>query len=245
MTIKELADDLGVDKEKIKYLWRQLPENWSHKSGNKFLLSDAAVDAIRRKLSGGELTSDIPVPEFDENTRDGWGIPPISPEIIVETDENIGESHSEPRNNSDSPFFNQFTGESNGEKNRCENSVNNGDTFLTIFDHYKTMIEARDAQLSAKDEQINALHAQIDKLTTALTDRNTAMQESAERQINAVRVDTAEQLTAKDAQLSRMQDTVDALTKQLSDAAERERQLQATLEQSREQPRKWWQWWKR
>lgn len=245
MTIKELADDLGVDKEKIKYLWRQLPENWSHKSGNKFLLSDAAVDAIRRKLSGGELTSDIPVPEFDENTREGWGIPPISPEIISETGENTSASGDNLRNNGDSPIFDQFTGELNGEKNRCENSGNNGDTFLTIFDHYKTMIEARDAQLSAKDEQINALHAQIDKLTTALTERDTAAQEASERQINAVRADTAEQLTAKDAQLSRMQDTVDALTKQLADAAERERQLQATIEQSREVPRRWWQWWKR
>ena len=230
MTIKELADDLGVSKEKIKYLWRQLPENWSHKSGNKFLLSDAAVDAIRRKLSGGELTSDIPVPEFDENTREGWGIPPISPEIISETGENASESGDNLRNNGNSPIFDQFTGELNGEKNRCENSGNNGDTFLTIFDHYKTMIEARDAQLSAKDAQINALHAQIDKLTTVISERNTA---------------ASEQLTAKDAQLSRMQDTVDALAKQLADASERERQLQATIEQSREVPRRWWQWWKR
>ena len=109
MTIKELADDLGVDKEKIKYLWRQLPENWSHKSGNKFLLSDAAVDAIRRKLDGGELTSDIPVPDFDENTRIGWGTPPISPEIIGEFTDSASESTG-------NPSIHQFIGESIGEK---------------------------------------------------------------------------------------------------------------------------------
>lgn len=245
MTIKELADELGVDKEKIKYLWRQLPDNWSYKSGNKFLLSDAAVDAIRRKLDGGELHSDIPVPEFDEITRIGWGIPPITPEIISEFTDSTGETP-------DSPPIHQFTGESTGEKNRGEESVKNDTAFLTIIDHYKSVVDVQSGQLKVKDAQISALteqlseqSAQIDKLTTALTERDTAAQEASERQINAVRADAAEQLTAKDAQLSRMQDTVDALTKQLADAAERERQLQATIEQSREQSRKWWQWWKR
>lgn len=223
MTIKELADDLGVDKEKIKYLWRQLPENWSHKSGNKFLLSDAAVDAIRRKLDGGELTSDIPVPEFDENTRIGWGTPPISPEIISEFTDFASES-------ADNSPIHQFTGESIGEKNRVDESVKNNAAFLTIIDHYKSVVDVQSEQLSVKDEQLKRL-----------TELAAATEQTAAEQLKA----KDGQIAAKDAQLSRMQDTVDALTKQLADAAERERQLQAAIDQSREQPCKWWMWWKR
>lgn len=223
MTIKELADDLGVDKEKIKYLWRQLPESWSHKSGNKFLLSDAAVDAIRRKLDGGELTSDIPVPEFDENTRIGWGIPPISPEIISEFTNFAGES-------TDNSPFHQFTGESIGEKNRVEESVKNDAAFLTIIDHYKSVVDVQSEQLSVKDEQLKRL-----------TELAAAAEQTAAEQLKA----KDGQIAEKDAQLSRMQDTVDSLTKQLADATERERQLREDIEQSREEPRRWWQWWKR
>lgn len=237
MTIKELANDLGVDKEKIKYLWRQLPENWSHKSGNKYLLSDAAVDAIRRKLDGGELTSDIPVPDFDENTRIGWGIPPISPEIISEFTDPAGES-------TDNSPFHQFTGESIGEKNRVEESVKNDAAFLTIIDHYKAVVANQAAQLEEKDLQIQRF---TEFATSAMADLTEQLKVKDE-QLSTANVAHAEQIAAKDAQLSRMQDTVDALTKQLADAAERERQLQETIEQSREEPsatHKWWQWWKR
>ena len=227
MTIKELADDLGVDKEKIKYLWRQLPENWSHKSGNKYLLSDAAVDAIRRKLDGGELTSDIPVPDFDENARIGWGIPPTSPEIISEFTDSISEI-------TDNSPFHQFTGESIGEKNRVEESVKNNAAFLTIIDHYKSVVDVQSEQLKAKDDQINRLTALISET-----------QSSAFDQLTAAQTAHADQIAAKDTQLQRMQDTVDALAKQLADAAEREQQLRESLKQSREEPRKWWQWWKR
>jgi hypothetical protein len=198
------------------------------------------VDAIKNRLNGGELTSDIPVPPYNAAAPKGWD--------GGETGVNRGESSKSISESSDkTPLASEFASETRLKSGDGENGEPS-DFALTIFDHYKTMIEVRDAQLSAKDEQINALHAQIDKLTTALTERDTAAQEASERQINAVRAGTAEQLKAKDAQLSRMQDTVDSLTKQLADAAERERQLQETLdqrfEQSREQPRKWWMWWK-
>lgn len=222
MTIKELADELNVDKEKIKYLWRQLPDHWSHKSGNKFLLSDAAVDAIRKKLSGGELSSDIPVPEFDDDTRIGWGIPPISPEIISESTDITSDYD-------DNSPIHRCTGESFGENNRVEESVKNDATFLTIIDHYKSVVDVQSEQLSVKDEQLQRL-----------TELAAAAEQTAAEQLRA----KDSQLTAKDAQLSRMQDTVETLTRQLADAAERERQLQAAIDQSREQPRKWWMWWK-
>ena len=237
MTIKVLADKLGVSKEKIKYLYRQLPEHMYVMVGNRVILSDAAVDAITNRLNGGELTSEIPVPPYNVADPIGWA--------GGEFEVNSGESSENTSENGDeAPFTSEFTGETRLKNGDGENGESSNFA-LTIFDHYRTMIEVRDAQLSAKDEQINALHAQIDKLTTALTERDTAAQEASERQINAVRADTAEQLAAKDTQIQRMQDTVDALTKQLADAAERERQLQEAIEQSREEPRKWWMWWKR
>ena len=226
MTIKELADDLGVSKERIKYLYRQLPKHMYIMVEGRVILSDAAVDAVKNRLNGGELTSEIPVPPYNAADPVGWSGGETS-ELIGENGENSDECGK------NSSFASDFTGETRLKSGDGETGESS-DFALTIFDHYKTMIEARDAQLSVKDEQINALHAQIDKLTTALTERDVAAQEASERQINAVRADTAEQLTAKDSQIQRMQDTIDALTRHLE--AER---------QSNEQPRKWWQWWKR
>lgn len=248
MTIKALADKLGVSKEKIKYLYRQLPEHMYVMVENRVILSDAAVDAIKNRLNGGELTSDIPVPPYNAVNPIGWGAKladETSPEIgdsgefasefhqcASESDCQSGETIIE------LPFTSEFTGETRGKSGDGETGEKTSFS-LTIFDHYKTMIEARDAQLTAKDEQINALYTQIDKLTTALTERDTAVQEVTERQINAIRADAAEQLTAKDSQiaekdeqLKRMQDTIDALTRQLK------------AEQQSREARKWWQWWK-
>lgn len=247
MTIKELADELGVNKERIKYLYRQLPKHMYLIVEGRVILSDAAVDAVKNRLNGGELTSEIPVPPYNAVNPVGWGLfssGETGGEISPDSGKNGDLSGDAQPNSGENSKNSSFTGEFTGETRLKSGDGETGDFALTIFDHYKTMIETRDAQLSAKDEQITALHAQIDKLTTALTERDTAAQEASERQINAARADAAEQLTAKDAQLSRMQDTVDALTKQLADAAERERQLREDIE-SREQSRKWWQWWKR
>ncbi len=230
MTIKELADGLGVDKEKIKYLWRQLPSHWSVMIQNKFYLSDAAVDAIKNKLSGGELYSDIPVQPFSPYDTTGWGNIGKTKEFDAAfTDFNGGDTGTGDSsvNCGDGDF-----GETGSETGKI--GENDGKHALTIFDYFKSTIDSQTSQLEAKDEQIRALTAQLDKLTTAISERDAAEQAAA-----------SEQLTAKDAQLGRMQDTVDALTKQLADAAERERQLREDIEQSREQPRKWWQWWKK
>ena len=226
MTIKELADDLGVSKEKIKYLYRQLPEYMYVMVENRVILSDAAIDAIKNRLNGGELTSEIPVPPYNAINPVGWGITENAGNTGKNSD-NFGDSSE---NSGDVSGLSGETRLKSGDGENSESSESNKDHALTIFDYFKSTIDSQTIQLEAKDEQIRALTAQLDKLTTVISERNTA---------------TSEQLIAKDAQLSRMQGTVDALTKQLADAAERERQLQATIEQSREVPRRWWQWWKR
>jgi len=230
MTIKELADDLGVSKEKIKYLYRQLPEYMYVMVENRVILSDAAVDAIKNRLNGGELTSEIPVPPYNAVNPVGWGIT----ESTGNSGKNGDDSGDSSENFGDASGLSGETRLKSGDGENSESSESNKDHALTVFDYFKSTIDSQTIQLEAKDEQIRALTAQLDKLTTVISGRDTAEQAVA-----------SEQLAAKDEQLSRMQDTVDALTKQLADAAERERQLQATIEQSREAPRRWWQWWKR
>lgn len=222
MTIKALADKLGVNKEKIKYLYRQLPEYMYVMVENRVILSDAAVDAITNRLNGGELTSEIPVPPYDAANPIGWG--------ISENSEDNGESSD------DSGDLSESIGDlpdSSGETRLKIGDGESGESVkicLTIIDHYKSLVGVQSEQLSVKDEQLKRL----------------AELAAAAEQTAAEQLKTKDgQLAAKDAQLSRMQDTVDSLTKQLAEAAERERQLQAAIEQNREEPRRWWQWWKR
>jgi len=50
MTIKELADELGVSKDKVKYRLRKLPSELTSKSNGITYLSDVAVTKIREEL---------------------------------------------------------------------------------------------------------------------------------------------------------------------------------------------------
>ena len=53
-TIKELADILGVSKDKVKYQLRKLPSNFTYKKGNITYLKKEAVTTITKILSGNE-----------------------------------------------------------------------------------------------------------------------------------------------------------------------------------------------
>ncbi|HHA4658452.1 DUF536 domain-containing protein, partial [Enterococcus faecium] len=62
-TIKELADILGVSKDKVKYQLRKLPSNFTYKKGNIIYLKKEAVTTITKVLSGnepGNLPSELP-----------------------------------------------------------------------------------------------------------------------------------------------------------------------------------------
>lgn len=214
MTYKELADKLGVKKDRVRYVAEHLNlpdatyrvDGVIHMTPAAVNMVMAEIDRIPREDSAifTYVHSEIPQCETVESLRNG-----------VESCENSVESDEECKDGA----------ESDREQLAAA---------LTFIDHYKTVIASQTAQLAAKDTQIQKY---TEFASAAMSDLNKQLADA-----NAIH---AEQLTAKDAQLSRMQDTVDALTKQLADAAERERQLQATLDQSREQPRKWWMWWKK
>ena len=218
MTYKELADKLGVKKDRVRYVAEHLNlPNATYRVDGVIHMTPAAVNMV--------------MAEIDRIPREDSAV-----FTYVHSEISQCETAESPQNGAESCENSVKSDE------KCQDSVESDceqlAVALTFIDHYKTVIASQTAQLAAKDAQIQKYtefaSAAMSDLNKQLTDANTAH---------------VEQLTAKDAQLSRMQDTVDALTKQLADAAERERQLQATLEQrleqSREQPRKWWMWWKR
>lgn len=254
MTIKDLADELGVEKYKIKYLCSLLPPNYTVKVDNRILLSAAAVDAIRRKLSGGELVSDIPVTPYCAYNPEGW----IITDNFEEKAEKIGENSS--NFTDESEIDRRETGESDFDRTNSEEAENRtkseniGETALTFIDLCKSALAANNRQmqalqdqLSAKDEQIRALQEQLTAQTATFTQASEAAEQrlsDRDAQIAALTESvmnhdrdsdaaTLAQLQAKDSQIERLQGTIDALT----------RQLEATL--SREEPRRWWQLWKR
>ena len=62
-TIKELADILGVSKDKVKYQLRKLPSNFTYKKGNITYLKKGAITTITKVLSdneSGKLPSKFP-----------------------------------------------------------------------------------------------------------------------------------------------------------------------------------------
>lgn len=62
-TIKELADELGVTKDKVKYQARKLPSGLTSKKDGITYLSIDAICIIKKNISGGKkrvLPSDIP-----------------------------------------------------------------------------------------------------------------------------------------------------------------------------------------
>ncbi|EOA8347368.1 DUF536 domain-containing protein [Enterococcus hirae] len=54
-TIKELADILGVSKDKVKYQLRKVPSKFTYKKGNVTYLKKEAITMITKNLSDNEL----------------------------------------------------------------------------------------------------------------------------------------------------------------------------------------------
>lgn len=232
MTYKELANKLGVKKDRVRYVAEHLPiKDGVLRIDGVMHLTDAAINMVTAEILGTSRENSTVFHSVRAN--DSYVHSDFASNSQCENSEIRSEDCESSAEFAESTANNCETESTEREEHRESDIIT-----LTIINHYKSVITDQSKQLAEKDAQIQKFtefaSAAMSDLNKQLTDANTAH---------------AEQLTAKDAQLSRIQDTVDALTKQLADAAERERQLQTTLEQSleqsREQPRKWWQWWKR
>lgn len=266
MTYKQLADLLGVKKDKIRYLAEQLPADAVKKIDGVMHLSNHAVDAVVNAINGGQLESGVDLPPYDPGDPVGWdwndipanfrdsahGIPheqTASTEFrsdfrtvnctadsceTADFRSSAEKSATESVKNGDDPAIPRDI--PHEQTANCENDSETAESAPNreIVEYYQkaflTFTDLYDRQLKYKDEQIKQLTEQVGILASAIADRD-SLHDSA----------SSEQLRSKDTQIERMQDTIDALTRQLEEA-ERERR---EAEQSREAPRKWWQWWKR
>lgn len=230
MTYKELADKLGVKKDRVRYVAEHLPiKDGVLRIDGVMHLTDAAINMVTAEILGSSRENSTAFRSV--RTDDSYVHSDFASNSQCENSKIRSEDCESSAESAESVANNHETESTEREEHRESDIIT-----LTIIDHYKSVITDQSKQLAEKDAQIQKFtefaSAAMSDLNKQLTDANTAH---------------AEQLTAKDAQLSRMQDTVDALTKQLADAAERERQLQATIEQSRGEPsttHKWWMWWK-
>ncbi|MFS0930757.1 DNA-binding protein [Enterococcus durans] len=75
-TIKELADELGVNKNKVKYQAGKLTDNLLVKKNGIIYLTDEAVSTVVKELTGekcrlktDELTTDYLLNELDKKNR--------------------------------------------------------------------------------------------------------------------------------------------------------------------------------
>ena len=75
-TIKELADELGVNKNKVKYQTSKLTDNLLVKKNGIIYLTDEAVSTVVKELTGekcrlktDELTIDYLLNELDKKNR--------------------------------------------------------------------------------------------------------------------------------------------------------------------------------
>ena len=75
-TIKELADELGVNKNKVKYQTGKLTGNLLVKKNGIIYLTDEAVSTVVKELTGekcrlktDELTTDYLLNELDKKNR--------------------------------------------------------------------------------------------------------------------------------------------------------------------------------
>lgn len=75
-TIKELADELGVNKNKVKYQTGKLTDNLLVKKNGIIYLTDEAVSTVVKELTGekyrlktDELTTDYLLNELDKKNR--------------------------------------------------------------------------------------------------------------------------------------------------------------------------------
>ena len=75
-TIKELADELGVNKNKVKYQTSKLTDNLLVKKNGIIYLTDEAVSTVVKELTGekcrlktDELTTDYLQNELDKKNR--------------------------------------------------------------------------------------------------------------------------------------------------------------------------------
>lgn len=223
MTYKELADKLGVKKDRVRYVAEHLPiKDGVLRIDGVMHLTDAAINMVTAEILGS--SRDNSTVFHSVRTDDSYVHSDFASNSRCENSEIRSENCESSAESAESTANSRETESTEREEHRESDIIT-----LTIIDHYKSVITDQSKQLAEKDAQIQKFtefaSAAMSDLNKQLTDANTAHAEQLTAKDN--------QIAEKDEQLKRMQDTIDALMRQLE-----------AEQQSREQPRKWWQWWK-
>lgn len=68
-TLTQLANELGVSRDKVIYRYKKLPEDYYYKENNTIYIKDIGVKQITEEL-GEDITEDVPVEETSLSIND-------------------------------------------------------------------------------------------------------------------------------------------------------------------------------
>ena len=156
MTIKQLADELGVSKPTIRNIVSELGiQSKLRKVGNRYMLSDAQITQVKLQILKDGVLSESKKTEKSES-----GV--LSESEKTEKSESEVLSESEKTKKSESEML--------SESEKTENSIVREQ--LSILSQQLTVkdnqIQVLQDQLIAKDNQIQILQEQIGQLTAAM-----------------------------------------------------------------------------
>ena len=156
MTIKQLADELGVSKPTIRNIVSELGiQSKLRKVGNRYMLSDAQITQVKLQILKDGVLSESEKTEKSESEM-------LSESEKTEKSESEVLSESEKTKKSESEML--------SESEKTENSIVREQ--LSILSQQLTVkdnqIQVLQDQLIAKDNQIQILQEQIGQLTAAM-----------------------------------------------------------------------------
>ena len=157
MTIKQLADELGVSKPTIRNIVSELGiQSKLRKVGNRYMLSDAQITQVKLQILKDGVLSE------SEKTEK------LESEMLSESEEKTEKLESEML--SESEKTEKLESEMLSESEKTENSIVREQ--LSILSQQLTVkdnqIQVLQDQLIAKDNQIQILQEQIGQLTAAM-----------------------------------------------------------------------------
>ena len=156
MTIKQLADELGVSKPTIRNIVSELGiQSKLRKVGNRYMLSDAQITQVKLQILKDGVLSESEKTEKSES------------EVLSESEKT---KKSESEMLSESEKTKKSESEMLSESEKTENSIVREQ--LSILSQQLTVkdnqIQVLQDQLIAKDNQIQILQEQIGQLTAAM-----------------------------------------------------------------------------
>ena len=190
MTIKQLANELGVCKQTVNNAILQLNlQDTLHKVGNKYLLSETQILQIKSQIKTPKTSKSTKSTNENEDNEEKTQETTIFFEKLTKTPETSKSTKSTNENKDDeektqetTAFFEKSTKTSKTSKSTKSTKSTNEKEKSTIS-FLELQNEILREQLVIKDNQIRLLQEQIGQLTNAMENLTTAL--NAEQALHA------------------------------------------------------------